>query len=1057
LQPGLATDWKGIHVPDTLEVTGIEGTSPAVEARARDLYADSRNAVHVRTDRLFAVLMVVQWVAGIAAALWLSPRTWAGATSATHTHVLAAIFLGGAIISAPIALALTRPGHTSTRHVIAAAQLLMSALLIHLSGGRIETHFHVFGSLAFLAIYRDWRVLVTASLVIAADHIVRGIYWPLSVYGVATASPWRAFEHAGWILFEDAVLFIAVRDSLRDMRGFALQTARLEATKDSVESEVTRRTHELRQSEERFRSLSAASPLGIFETDAHGGAIYANASWERLFGMTQAAGLGQGWARIIHPDDRAQVEAKWRTTVAKGGEVLDECRIIPRSGVIRWIRTHGAPLKDEDGSVRGYVGTIEDTTSQKEAEEELIRARESALEAARLKSEFLANMSHEIRTPLNGVIGMTELALSTDLNQEQREYLDTVKVSADALLGVIEDILDFSKIEAGKLELDPTPTSVQQLVNGTLKALALRAEKKGLELILRIHHDVPETVLVDAGRVRQILFNLVGNAVKFTPQGEVVVRVEPEMLGDGTAALHFCVQDTGIGIAREKQQKIFEAFTQADMSTTRRFGGTGLGLAICTRLVTLMGGRMWVESEPGQGSRFHFLVRAGAATADATAPGSEAATTHSGELAGVRALIVDDNETNRRVLEEVLAAWRVEVHSVDGGPPALTELARAHGAGAPYELVLLDCHMPDMDGFDVAGRIRQRPEVAKATIMMLTSGGQLGDAARCRELGLAAYLVKPVAKDDLLRALQTALPGRWGHADTAPTTKRPGAAASALAAPPLGSATGSRRHLRVLIAEDNPVNQLVARRMLEKLGHEPTIAENGVRAVEAVVRGAYDLVLMDVQMPLMSGLEATAEIRRNERGTGAHIPIIGLTAYALKGDMERCLDAGMDAYLSKPVQVPQLVTVLDRLFPPIDDAAVAAGEAAATAPRLARLDLSKDVFDLEAAIENASGAAEILHEVARIWLVDGPRRLAELQAAVSSFDMAGAERAAHRLRGALSTMGAGAAAQAAGLVERLAEEKDHASIAAAADALEREIARVHPVFEELGGEDKKAA
>ena len=502
------------------KVSAIPDTAAAaLEVRSRTLREDARRELCARTDRLFAILMVGQWIAGIAAALWISPRTWAGSASQVHIHLLAAIFLGGGIALAPVMLALLRPGAAVTRHVIGAAQVLFSALLIHLTGGRIETHFHVFVSLAFLAIYRDWRVIVTASAVVASDHILRGLYWPLSVYGVLTASPWRAFEHAGWVVFEDCVLFTSIRDSLRDMKETADRRVQLEQGKEIVEQQVADRTRKLQGSEERFRSLSASSPIGIFETDQRGRCVYTNARWQEISGLTFEQSLEDHWSLTVHPEDRSATFEAWATAVTNGAPFQAEHRLLRADGVVLWVDSRAAALRRPDGTLSGFVGSVEDITQRKLAETEMIRAREAALETARLKSEFLANMSHEIRTPLNGVIGMTDLVLETELNGEQREYLETVKSSADGLLSVIEDILDFSKIEAGKLELDPVEFGLRQLLNSTLKTLALRADKKGVELISHIRPDVPDGLIADAGRVRQILLNLVGNSIKLSSSG----------------------------------------------------------------------------------------------------------------------------------------------------------------------------------------------------------------------------------------------------------------------------------------------------------------------------------------------------------------------------------------------------------------------------------------------------------------------------------------------------------------------------------------------------------
>jgi two-component system, sensor histidine kinase and response regulator len=1021
------------------EVIESSSQESSFAARAGVLLEDSRLKLRVRTDRLFAGLMAIQWLAGIAAALWLSPRAWSGAMSQVHLHVYAAFFLGGAISGLPIFLAFFRPGRVSTAHVIAAGQMLTSALLIHLSGGRLETHFHVFVSLAFLAFYRDWRVIATASAVIATDHILRGLYWPQSVYGVLTASPWRAFEHAGWVVFEDCILFVAIRQGQSDMKDAADRQAQLELSHQLMERKVQDRTRDLRGSEERFRSLSASSPIGIFETDPAGRCIYANPRWQEIFGIGLEQSIGDGWQRAIHPADRLQVADAWNDATRGGESFHREFRVATTDGPERWVSSRAATLRREDTAIAGYVGTVEDITQHKLAEAESLRAREAALETARLKSEFLANMSHEIRTPLNGVIGMTELTLETELTREQREYLDTVKVSADSLLSVIEDILDFSKIEAGKLELDPMPFNLRDSVGMTLKTLALRADKKGIELVCDVRPEVPDMLIADSGRFRQILLNLVGNAIKFTAHGEVVVQVGVAATSAEGLVLDVCVADTGIGIPADKQATIFEAFTQADTSTTRRFGGTGLGLAISSRLVEMMSGRIWVESEPGRGSQFHFTVNVGVDPAGAAAPPVD------GEavlLDGLRVLVVDDNETNRRVLVDMLKHLKLTPTAVADGISALSELALARSANQSYALVILDGHMPDMDGFDVAHRIRQTPELTGATLMMLTSGGQPGDAARCRELGLAGYLMKPVAQSNLLEAIQHAMAGRHpGQRKAAPKKAHAHSLTTEQEARVGGKA------LRILVAEDNPVNQLVAVRMLEKMGHTSVVVENGQLAVEAAATGAFDLVLMDVQMPVLSGFEATAAIRVEEAASGRRLPIVGLTAHAMKGDMERCLEAGMDAYLAKPIKGAELSATIDRVAATAFDMRPASVD-----PEVE--DLA--IFDPDLALENAAGDPGLLGEIVQLWLDDTPVRLREIQAGVLASDASAIERAAHRLRGSLGTLGAARGTDAAERVEKLGAVGELSTITDAVATLEAETALLRQRVLRLA-EHRKAA
>jgi two-component system sensor histidine kinase/response regulator len=830
-----------------------------------------------------------------------------------------------------------------------------------------------------------------------------------------------------------------------------IRDVELSSARDDLERRVEERTLELEQevgdrqraqealhdSEGRIRLLLDSTAEAIYGLNRDGECTFCNPATLRLLGYQKPEDLvGKKLHSVIHHTHAdgtpyAERDCNISGSLSKGEGIHSDEDVFWRANGTSFPAEYWAYPIRKEGEIVGAVVTFLDITTRKGAQEGLRKAKEAAEAGSRAKSEFMANMSHEIRTPMNGIVGMTDLALDTELTSEQREYLGLVKSSADSLLHLINDILDFSKIEAGKLDLEETEFKIRDLFSDTLKSLAVRADQKHLELSARVSPSVPSAVIGDPTRLRQLIVNLVGNAIKFTDHGNIVVDAEPEDSSNDAVHLHIRVSDTGIGIPPEKQQMIFEAFAQADGSTTRRFGGTGLGLTISRRIIEMMGGKMWVESEVGKGSVFHFTVTFKHALTSAF--DSQRPERHT--LQGLPVLIVDDNDTNRNILAEMLTNWRMRPVLAESGNSALEAMEAANRAGHIFPVVLLDAQMPEMDGFDVANKIHENPALAASIILMLSAERRLADTVRCRELGVEIFLTKPVGQSELLDAILVALGVRLTEDQSMPS-------AALAEEEPVGPS------LNILLAEDNSVNQKLAIRLLEKAGHNVVLAANGREVLDALgqVRPpGFDLVLMDIQMPEMDGVEATTAIRDGEKSSGKHLPIVAMTANAMRGDRERYLDGGMDGYISKPINSRGLFAEIKRCLAGIKRSTVMAE------------NLSQQVEQLDRAslLERVEGDQELLAEMIRLFLADAPQLLNAMRNALQQGDMILLQRSAHSMKGAAGNMSAQVTVDAASQLEQSAKNGDAESSRANLVALEGAVERLLPVLADLCQEVSK--
>ncbi len=805
----------------------------------------------------------------------------------------------------------------------------------------------------------------------------------------------------------------------------------------------------IRESEALYSSLVESMPMHVVRKDRKGRVVFGNqlycqsmgASLEELIGKTDADLFPRNLAKKYCADDRRVIESGKVFNDVEEHENADGERV--------YVEVFKGPVHDAIGNISGIQVMFWDVTQRKRAEEEVRAAKElaeaaqeMAEKANRAKSEFLANMSHEIRTPMNGIIGMTELLLNTTPTAEQRDYLNMVKQSADSLLRLLNDILDFSKIEAGKLDLEHQEFSLRDCIGQTVQALGCRAGPKGLELLCHFAPDLPDTLVGDAGRLGQIVVNLVGNAIKFTAEGEVEIDVARESAEADSICIHISVRDTGIGIADDHQQKVFESFRQADASTTKRFGGTGLGLTISSQLVEMMDGRIWVESEMDKGTTFHFTARF-----DVRA--QQHAPTAIESLRGVPVLVVDDNPSHLRIVDELLTNWGLTVRVAEDGPTAIAELERAATAGEPYRIAIIDCVMPGMDGFGVAKRIKGETDLSECQVIMLSSAAKAGDVEQCRSLGVARYMQKPVVQSDLMGTILR-LTGAAPTGETSPFG-------------PSDDADRETRSLKILLAEDGEVNQQVAIGLLSQRGHEVVVAADGVEAVAALDDHVFDLVLMDVQMPNMDGIEATKLIRRKEQALDRHTPIVAMTAGAMKGDEECCLESGMDGYISKPINPKVLFDAIHRC---VDNDFVGSSTSSprdaiasednggashlepsrpsatpdlATIPAIAK---NLDAINVEVARQVCHGKDAQLRLLAETLMGESASLINSMKEAVDSRDADSIRRSAHSLEGAAAVFDATGVVETAFRMEMIATKNDLEDVDTTFAELNEEVGRL---------------
>jgi len=782
---------------------------------------------------------------------------------------------------------------------------------------------------------------------------------------------------------------------------------------ERVEAEKT-----IRESEELFRLLSSAAPIGIFRADREGRWVYVNQRWSEMTGRAAETALGYGWLQAVHPEDREATERLWKTAAEMEMELQDETRFLTPDGNTNWVYWGSRALHGPDGSLIGYVGVIEDITKRRAAEQRLLEAKQAAESANQAKSQFLANMSHEIRTPMNGILGMTELALETPLSIEQREYLEMVKGCAESLLEIIEKTLDFSKIENGKMELDNVPFSILDCVETALQPVTMRAQEKGLELEWSVRGDLPECVQGDPVRLRQILINLLGNAVKFTEAGEVFLGIDCLKCTGEEAEIRFEVRDTGVGIPAENHSKIFDAFQQSDTSVTRQFGGTGLGLSISARIVRMMGGEIQLESAAGEGSRFFFTVKL------KTAKSAERAEEEEGKLPRVKALVVEERKGYQELAVWLMTRWGLEVEVAGSVEEARASLARRKEKKEQYRVVLVNQNLHGADGYDVAREVRAYAPRETTAILMVSSAASILEDARAAECGVFRRLRKPLRRRVLWESLRAAL----SQGEPEPTT-----IIEAQANVPGG-------HFRILLVEDNEVNRKLAVRLLEKMGHQVTLVSNGAEACETLCAATYDIVLMDLQMPVMGGLEATCKIREREQHSGQHVPILAMTAHAAAQDEKRCLEAGMDGYLTKPIRREVLRKEIER--------AVAQSESCENGNEPApHSELSEAEWNVRELLERLEGDQDFLRELLQMFRTDSQTALTKAREALAQEDLAEMSRAAHTLKGMLKNLSMNATAELAAALETAARNGARVEAETLLERLDRSLAGIMPEVE----------